>query len=50
MLHQPAITLPGFTDAAGLPVGIQLVGARDADGALLAVARWFEDVLARALA
>ena len=49
VLHLPAITLPGFTDEAGLPVGVQLVGAHGADGDLLAVARWFETALARAL-
>jgi len=50
VLHLPAITLPGFRDEAGLPIGIQLVGPRNEDGSLLAVALWAEAVLSRALA
>ncbi len=50
VLYLPAITLPGFIDEGGLPMGVQLVGAHGADGHLLSVARWFERVLARALA
>lgn len=37
----PALTLPiGLVD--GLPVGLQVVGRRDGDAALLALARWLE--------
>lgn len=35
----PAVSLPCGTDAAGLPLGVQLVGQRGADEALLATAR-----------
>lgn len=48
VLRLPAITLPGFEDVAGLPIGIQLVGARNADGNLLATALWAEAALFRA--
>ena len=44
-LHVPAITLPAGTGPAGLPVGVQLVGAYGADYALLACAAWAERVL-----
>jgi amidase len=45
-LHLPAVTLPGFRGETGLPVGIQLVGRHGGDGALLAVARWAERLIA----
>src|SRR5581483_1351525 len=38
--HLPCVTLPLGTGPHGLPVGIQLVGRRWHDAALLAVARW----------
>jgi len=38
LLHAPCITLPGLVGPAGLPLGIQLVASRNADGSLLAVA------------
>jgi amidase len=38
----PAISVPAGFTAGGLPVGLQLVGRRRADGDLLAVARAFE--------
>ena len=41
-LHVPAITLPAGNGPAGLPVGVQLVGAYGADYALLACAAWAE--------
>ncbi|GAB3210961.1 aspartyl-tRNA(Asn)/glutamyl-tRNA(Gln) amidotransferase subunit A [Marinactinospora thermotolerans DSM 45154] len=42
LTQQPAASLPcGFT-AEGLPVGLQIVGARHADGLVLAAARAFE--------
>jgi len=37
----PAISLPGGS-VESLPASIQLVGARDRDAALLALARWIE--------
>ena len=39
-MHVPAITLPVFKGPHGLPVGAQLIGARHADRALFAAARW----------
>ncbi len=39
LLHVPCISLPGLTGPHGMPVGIQLVGARYADARLLAVAK-----------
>ena len=42
----PAVSLPLFESAEGLPLGVQLVGARHADARLLRTARW----LARRLA
>lgn len=36
----PAITLPVFEGAQGLPMGVQLVGARGDDARLLRTARW----------
>lgn len=38
----PAVTLPFETGSGGLPIGVQLAGARDADEALLATARRLE--------
>jgi Asp-tRNA(Asn)/Glu-tRNA(Gln) amidotransferase A subunit family amidase len=37
---QPAVTLPLLKGANGLPIGVQLVGRRDGDAALLRTARW----------
>ena len=49
VLHTPCITLPaGKGPAAGLPLGIQLVGARRKDEALLHWAAWVEKALAAA--
>ena len=39
LLHVPCISLPGLTGPHGVPVGIQLIGARYADARLLAVAQ-----------
>jgi Asp-tRNA(Asn)/Glu-tRNA(Gln) amidotransferase A subunit family amidase len=41
----PAITLPSGFGPRGLPLGVQLVGARNGDAALLAVAHWCERAL-----
>jgi Asp-tRNA(Asn)/Glu-tRNA(Gln) amidotransferase A subunit family amidase len=38
-LHTPAITLPVRRDSAGLPLGLQIAGARYADAQLLSAAR-----------
>jgi len=45
LLGCPCISLPVLTGPAGLPVGLQLVGARGADDRLLAVAAWVEHEL-----
>lgn len=44
----PAINLPTFTSETGLPMGIQLIGARGQDGRLLRTARWLRDALLQA--
>jgi Asp-tRNA(Asn)/Glu-tRNA(Gln) amidotransferase A subunit family amidase len=36
----PALTIPLMQGASGLPLGVQLVGARHRDGQLLRTARW----------
>lgn len=46
LTQQPAISIPAGTTAAGLPVGLQLVGPRHSDDLVLAVARFAEAVLA----
>jgi Asp-tRNA(Asn)/Glu-tRNA(Gln) amidotransferase A subunit family amidase len=38
----PALNLPLLQGSGGLPIGVQLVGARDADARLLRTARWLE--------
>jgi Asp-tRNA(Asn)/Glu-tRNA(Gln) amidotransferase A subunit family amidase len=38
----PALSLPLLQGSGGLPIGVQLVGARDADARLLRTARWLE--------
>ena len=43
-----AVTIPAGLDAAGMPVGLQLIGAPRTEPRLLAIARLFEDRLARA--
>jgi Asp-tRNA(Asn)/Glu-tRNA(Gln) amidotransferase A subunit family amidase len=45
LLHAPAVTLPHFTSAGGLPVGVQLIGRRYEDDRHLAVAAWADEVL-----
>ena len=40
LLHTPCVTLPFARGPHGLPVGIQLIGARGSDEALLALAEW----------
>jgi Asp-tRNA(Asn)/Glu-tRNA(Gln) amidotransferase A subunit family amidase len=42
LLGAPAIAIPVGTGPAGLPLGVQIVGARDTDDHLLAVAGWCE--------
>ena len=45
-LQLPCATIPGLTGPAGLPVGVQLVGARFADMQVLAAAAVLEKLLA----
>src|SRR5699024_1322522 len=49
MTGQPAISVPVGTTAAGLPVGLQIVGPRHADDLVLAIARCVEWLLAWAV-
>ena len=42
LLGAPTITIPVGIGPAGLPLGLQIVGARDEDDRLLAVAAWCE--------
>ncbi|WP_084505944.1 amidase [Nocardia harenae] len=45
LTQQPAISIPVGRTAAGLPVGLQIVGPRHSDDLVLAVARYAEHVL-----
>jgi Asp-tRNA(Asn)/Glu-tRNA(Gln) amidotransferase A subunit family amidase len=45
LLGTPCVSVPGARGPAGLPVGIQLVGAPGADAALLDAAEWVERAL-----
>ena len=45
LLGLPAVAVPGLTGSTGLPVGVQLVGRRGADGLVLASAAWLAGVL-----
>ena len=44
-LHLPAINLPVSVSKNGLPLGIQLIGNKNADGELIAIAAWAEKQL-----
>lgn len=45
LTQQPAISIPIGRTAAGLPVGLQIIGPRHSDDLVLAVARYAEHVL-----
>jgi aspartyl-tRNA(Asn)/glutamyl-tRNA(Gln) amidotransferase subunit A len=45
MSHQPAATVPCGFSAAGLPIGVQVVGPRHADGLVLAACAAIEAAL-----
>ena len=49
LLHVPCLNMPGLVGPRGLPVGVQIIAPRGADETLLAVARWIEQRLDRAL-
>lgn len=46
LCRTPAVTVPVFETAAGLPMGAQLVGRRGDDGRLLRTARWLANFVA----
>jgi Asp-tRNA(Asn)/Glu-tRNA(Gln) amidotransferase A subunit family amidase len=46
MLGLPAVSVPLLQGASGLPLGVQLVGARHADAKLLRTARWLAESVA----
>ena len=46
LTQQPAATVPCGTDAAGLPVGVQLVGARHGDALVLRASHALFEALA----
>jgi Asp-tRNA(Asn)/Glu-tRNA(Gln) amidotransferase A subunit family amidase len=41
----PAVSLPLLRGAAGLPIGVQLVGPRGADARLLSIAAWLTQIV-----
>jgi len=45
-LHVPCVTVPAGAGPNGLPLGIQIVGRRGDDRAVLALARWVEAAIA----
>jgi amidase len=45
-LHVPCVTVPAGQGRNGLPLGIQIVGRRGDDKAVLAWARWVQDAIA----
>ena len=48
-MHTPCVTLPLFEGPHEMPLGIQIVGAKDADDATLASAAWIDRALRNAL-
>ena len=46
LAQQPAVTVPNGLTAAGLPIGLQLVGAKYADVLVLRAAHAFEETVA----
>jgi len=46
LMHGPCMSLPVLDGPAGLPIGLQVVGARRTDDALLATAAWIVGALA----
>lgn len=45
MLHVPCVTIPAGVGAAGLPLGVQIVGPMNHDAATLAAAAWVQAAL-----
>jgi Asp-tRNA(Asn)/Glu-tRNA(Gln) amidotransferase A subunit family amidase len=46
LLHLPCLTLPHGSGASGLPLGVQVIGARGSDTALFLNAEWIRRALA----
>jgi amidase len=47
LLHLPVVTLPAGRGPAGMPLGVQLIGACRQDADFIRMTRWAEAVLAR---
>jgi len=45
LLGTPAISVPGLSGPAGMPIGVQLVGLHGAEERLLEAAGWVEGTL-----
>lgn len=45
LLGTPCVNVPGLYGKHGLPVGVQVIGAIEADAAALAAATWLQDVM-----
>jgi Asp-tRNA(Asn)/Glu-tRNA(Gln) amidotransferase A subunit family amidase len=43
VLHTPAISVPAYDDAQGMPLGLQLIAARGQDTALLSMAKQIQE-------
>ncbi|MBA5777842.1 amidase [Stappia sp. F7233] len=48
LMGVPAVNVPGVISAQGMPLGIQVVGARDEDHKALMAAKWLEEAIAKA--
>ncbi len=48
LMYLPCLSLPAFSGPSGMPVGLQLVGRRDADERLFAIGRRIEQRIAQA--
>ncbi|PJJ45183.1 Asp-tRNA(Asn)/Glu-tRNA(Gln) amidotransferase A subunit family amidase [Glutamicibacter mysorens] len=46
----PVVTVPGLRSSAGLPLGLQVIGAPNGESAAISSALWLEKVIARAAA
>ena len=45
----PAVALPSFSPATGLPIGLQMIGRKRQDARLLQVSRWLAETAASVL-
>ena len=45
LLGTPAVAVPGLLGPAGLPLGVQVVAAPDADATAIAAAHWLAERL-----